>query len=86
MEIESEVIDLTKQFWKATGVRCLRTFLTTLLAFFTGTSLITEVNWKAALITALSATLYIFILCILAGLPEVDKVEFMECDAIKEAD
>ena len=62
---------MTKEFWKATGVRCLRTFLTTILGVWTGGQLITEVDWKFTFISAVSTTVYIFITCILAGLPEV---------------
>lgn len=58
-------------FWKATLVRCIRTFLTTLTGFWTAGTLITEVNWKLAFLTSFSATVYILILCIIAGIPEV---------------
>ncbi len=60
-------------FWKATFIRCLRTFLTTLLGFWTAGTLITEVNWQLAFLTAFSSTVYILVLCILAGIPEVDN-------------
>ena len=60
-------------FWKATLVRCARTFLTTILGVWTAGELITDVDWKAALLMAASSTAYIFILCLLAGLPEVPE-------------
>ena len=60
-----------KEFWKATGVRCLRTFLVTILACWSSDQLITTVDWRYTLIASVSATVYIFILCVLAGLPEV---------------
>ena len=60
-------------FWKATFVRCARTFLTTILGVWTAGELITDVDWKAALMMAASSTAYIFILCLLAGLPEVPE-------------
>ena len=59
------------EFWKATLIRCLRTFLTTLMGFWTAGSLITEVDWRLAFLTAFSSTVYILILCIMAGIPEV---------------
>lgn len=62
---------MTKEFWKATGVRCLRTFITTIMGVWTGGTLITEIDWKTTLVAAISATVYIFLACILAGLPEV---------------
>ncbi len=64
---------MDKLFWKATLIRCIRTFLTTVLGVWTAGTLITDVDWKATLIGALSATIYIFIACIVGGLPEVKK-------------
>lgn len=62
---------MSPEFWKYTAIRCLRTFLTTLLGFWTAGSLITEVDWKMASLTSFSATVYILIACVLAGIPEV---------------
>lgn len=63
---------MNKKFWIATGIRCLRTFLTTILAVWTAGSLITEVDWPTTLISAVSATVYILIVCVVGGLPEVN--------------
>ena len=60
-----------KAFWKATAVRLVRTFLTTILGVWTAGTLITDVDWKTTLLSALSATVYILIVCIVGGLPEV---------------
>ena len=62
----------SRQFWKATAVRCLRTFLVTIAAFLPAGTLLTEVNWGTALLVSASATAGIFLACIVAGLPEVD--------------
>lgn len=62
---------MDKTFWKATGVRLIRTFLTTILGVWTAGTLITDIDWKGTLLSAFSATVYILILCIVAGLPEV---------------
>ena len=62
---------MDKLFWKATGIRCLRTFLTTILGVWTAGTLITEIDWKATLMAAFSTTTYIFIVCLVGGLPEV---------------
>ena len=77
---------MTKTFWKATGVRCLRTFLTTVLGVWTADTLITDIDWKATLLAALSTTIYIFILCIVAGLPEVDYERDLYMNADEPAD
>ena len=61
-----------KAFWKATLIRCARTFLTAILGVWTAGTLITEIDWKATLLAAFSTTVYIFILCIVRGLPEVE--------------
>lgn len=75
-----------KMFWKSVGVRCLRTFLTTILGVWTGGQLITEIDWKTTLVAAISATVYIFITCILAGLPEVKMAEHIHMDAEEPLD
>lgn len=75
-----------KMFWKSTGIRCLRTFLTTILGVWTGGKLITEIDWKTTLVAAISATVYIFITCILAGLPEVEMAEHIYMDAEEPLD
>lgn len=69
---------MNKEFWKATGIRLIRTFLTTILGVWTADKTIMEIDWRATLIAAISATIYIFILCILAGLPEVKLADTLE--------
>ena len=64
-------------FWKATGIRCLRTFLTTILGVWTADTLITDIDWKAMLLSAFSTTGYIFIVCVIGGLPEVKLQEHL---------
>ena len=71
-------------FWKATLTRCARTFLTTILGVWTAGELITDVDWKAALLMAASSTVYIFILCLLAGLPEVPEIEDEEEEGMED--
>lgn len=63
---------MTKEFWRATLIRCIRTFLTTILGVWTAGTLITEIDWQTTLISAVSTTVYIFIVCLVGGLPEVD--------------
>ena len=70
---------MNKQNWRqwarATAIRCVRTFITTVLGVFTAGTIITDIDWPTTLIAAVSATVYILLLCIVAGLPEVDDVE-----------
>lgn len=60
---------------KSTLIRCARTFLTTVLGVWTVGTQITEINWKATLLSAVSTTAYIFLICLLGGLPEVKENE-----------
>lgn len=62
----------TEAWLKATLVRCARTFLTTILGVWTAGTLITEIDWRATLLSAVSTTLYIFVVCLVGGLPEVE--------------
>ena len=63
----------TKAFWKATAIRCARSFLSIILGAQTSNNLmITDIDWRSTLIAATTSTFFIFIACLLAGLPEVN--------------
>ena len=66
-------IMMNKDFWKATAVRCARTFLTSILGVWTAGTLITDVDWQTVLLASVSSTAYIFLICLIGGLPEVDE-------------
>lgn len=61
-------------FWKAAGVRALRTFIQVILAVWTAGQLITEVDWKFVLLSAFSSAVYSLLTSVLAGLPEVNTL------------
>ena len=61
----------TLDFWKAAGIRSLRTFIQVILAVWTAGQLITEVDWKFLLLSAFSSAVYSLLTSVLAGLPEV---------------
>lgn len=71
----NKVIDriANSKFLKHTAIRCLRTFLTTILGVWTAGTLITQIDWQTTLISAVSATAYIFIVCLIGGLPEISE-------------
>lgn len=71
---------MTIEFWKATGIRALRTFLQVILAVWTAGQLITEVDWKFVLLSACSSAVYSVLTSILTGLPEVGDVMMYEED------
>ena len=63
---------MDRKFWEATAIRAIRTFLQVVLAVWTAGTLITEVDWKMLLLSAVSASIYSVLTSILTGLPEVD--------------
>lgn len=65
---------MTKDFWRATAIRCARSFISVIMGVWTVDTLVTEIDWKATLLAAFSTTFYIFLACILAGLPEVNNL------------
>lgn len=65
---------MNMEFWKAAGIRALRTFLQVILAVWTAGQLITEVDWKFLLLSAFSSAVYSMLTSVLAGLPEVQLV------------
>ena len=73
---------MTKHNWRewlrATAIRCIRTFITTILGVYTAGTIITDIDWPTTLLAAASATVYIFLLCIVAGLPEVDDTKIYD--------
>lgn len=65
---------MTKKWWKAAGIRALRTFAQAAIAAIGTTALITEVNWLVVGSTALLSAV-LSLLTSLAGLPEVKEDE-----------
>lgn len=63
----------TKEWFQATGNRCVRTFASTMVAILpTTAATMGSVDWKLAFSTASLATVVIFFTCI-AGIPEVQS-------------
>lgn len=61
-----------KEWWKAAGIRALKTVCQTAIATIGTAALVTEVNWVAvASASALAGILSL--LTSLAGIPEIDK-------------
>jgi hypothetical protein len=66
---------MNADFWKAAGIRALRTFIQVILAVWTAGQLITEVDWKFLLLSAFSSAVYSILTSILSGLPEVNLTD-----------
>lgn len=69
---------MTKDFWKATAIRAIRTICQTAIATIGTAMVITDVNWHVVLSASLLAGLLSVLTSIATGLPEVEfnkKVE-----------
>jgi hypothetical protein len=58
-------------FWKAAGIRALKTFCQTAIAAIGTTALIEEVNWLVVGSASLLAAILSLLTSIVTGLPEV---------------
>lgn len=59
------------RFWKAAAIRAIKTFAQAFLAVISTTTMISEVNWKLAIDSAVFSALFSMLTSIAAGLPEV---------------
>lgn len=64
---------MTKDFWVAAGIRCLRTVCQTAIATIGTTAVFQEVNWMMVGSTALLAGILSILNSIATGLPEVKE-------------
>jgi len=62
---------MSKKFWKAAGIRALRTICQTAVAAIGTTAVISEVNWIAVGSTSLLSGILSILTSIATGLPEV---------------
>lgn len=61
---------MTKDFWKAAGIRALRTICQTAVASMGTAALITEVNWVQVLSASALAGVLSILTSVATGLPE----------------
>lgn len=62
---------MTKLFWKATGIRALRTVCQSAIALIPASALITEVDWLLVASASILAGIVSVLTSIATGLPEV---------------
>lgn len=58
------------EWWKAAGVRCLKTFAQSLIGFIGASTIVSEIDWVTALSGAALAA-FLSLLNSMTGLPEV---------------
>lgn len=64
---------MTERFWKAAGLRALRTFCQAAVAHIGSAVLLTEVNWLACLSASALAAVLSVLTSIATGLPEAGE-------------
>ena len=64
---------MNMEFWKAAGIRALRTFCQTAVATIGTTAAMQDVNWVMVGSASLLAGILSILTSIATGLPEVDK-------------
>ena len=63
---------MSKAWWKAAGIRALRTFVQAVLGLLGSAAVLEDVSWKMVLSSAVLAAI-ISLLTSVAGLPEVKE-------------
>ena len=66
---------MSKEFWKATGIRALRTVCQTAVATIGTAIVVTEVDWKYVISASVLAGVLSVLTSIATGLPEVEYAE-----------
>ena len=63
---------MDKSFWKAAGIRALRTVCQTAIATIGTTAMVSEVNWMLVLDASALAGILSILTSVVTGLPEVE--------------
>lgn len=77
---------MTNQFWKATGIRALRTVCQTAVAMIGTSAVMSDVNWGMVASASILSGILSVLTSIATGLPEVDYAEHIYMSAEEPAD
>lgn len=66
---------MTKEFWKATGIRALRTVCQTAIAMIGTSAVMSDVDWKVVTSASVLSGILSVLTSIATGLPEVEYAE-----------
>lgn len=77
---------MNTQFWKATGIRALRTVCQTAVAMIGTSAVMSDVNWGMVASASILSGILSVLTSIATGLPEVDYAEHIYMSAEEPAD
>lgn len=77
---------MNNQFWKATGIRAIRTVCQTAVAMIGTSAVMSDVNWGMVASASILSGILSVLTSIATGLPEVDYAEHIYMSAEEPAD
>lgn len=77
---------MTKDFWKATGIRALRTVCQTAVAMIGTSAVMTDVDWQMVVSASILSGILSVLTSIATGLPEVEYSEHIYMSADEPED
>lgn len=77
---------MNKTFWKATGIRAIRTVCQAAIALIPASALITEVDWLLVASASILAGIVSVLTSIATGLPEVEYEQHLYMSAEEPTD
>ena len=73
-----------KDFWRATGIRALKTICQTAVATIGTAMVLTDVNWQVVVSASLLAGILSVLTSVAMGLPEVEEAEELTAEELAE--
>lgn len=77
---------MTKEFWRATAIRAVRTIAQTAVAMIGTSAVMTDVNWQMVASASLLSGILSVLTSIATGLPEVEYAEHIYMSAPEPED